>query len=390
MPGQRGRERHQVRHVVDHVRADRDVAHRDLVGEVGPHPVVRREADPAVPGSGLQGPQHRGLGVDGVQVAAGRDDRRGWPHRRRRPRRARGRRAAGRPGRARPAARGSVLPGREHLRREAVGRLRRGGEDLRVDRPGGELVGPLLTAAGRSAGPQVLECLAAGETAELVAVDVDEGAHPVRVGAGVLPERPADRLAQEEVTVVEVGLDGHRRAGGRRSGPWRPTWQITAVRRSHRSSSVAQAARSGGPRPGCASSSGPTRWVATSSTRSHQAPVTSRCRYSGRTSGSRCPAYRRSSRRAPARRTAPRDGRRSSQSASTVACQVARSGSAWVASTSRMITRQPGAVDAVERQGGLHVGLHLRAFWRRRPPSAGAGRRSPEPGPQRRSARRRG
>ena len=66
------------------------------------------------------------------------------------------------------------------------------------------------------------------------------GAHPVRVGPGVVAQRPADRLAQPERRVVDVGLDGVPEQVAGRSRPRWPTWQITAVRRSHRSSSVAQ------------------------------------------------------------------------------------------------------------------------------------------------------
>jgi len=35
-----------------------------------------------------------------------------------------------------------------------------------------------------------------------------ERAYPVRVGLGVLAQRPADRLAEEEVAVLEVRPDG--------------------------------------------------------------------------------------------------------------------------------------------------------------------------------------
>jgi hypothetical protein len=47
----------------------------------------------------------------------------------------------------------------------------------------------------------------AREPADPVAVGGDEPSHPVGVEAGVLAQCPADRLAQEEVAVVEVGLD---------------------------------------------------------------------------------------------------------------------------------------------------------------------------------------
>lgn len=53
---------------------------------------------------------------------------------------------------------------------------------------------------------EVPQRLPAGERGE-AGVLVDEAAHPAGVDAGVLAQRPADRLAQEEVRVVEVGLD---------------------------------------------------------------------------------------------------------------------------------------------------------------------------------------
>ena len=71
VPGQRRHERHQVGHVVDHVRAHDDVAHRDGAGDVGPDPVVRRHRDPALGRRRLESPQHRRLRVDGVQPADG-------------------------------------------------------------------------------------------------------------------------------------------------------------------------------------------------------------------------------------------------------------------------------------------------------------------------------
>jgi hypothetical protein len=62
-----------------------------------------------------------------------------------------------------------------------------------------------LAAVGCSA--EVLEGLAAGERGQ-PGVLVDEAADPPRVDARVLAQGPADRLAQEEVRVVEVALDG--------------------------------------------------------------------------------------------------------------------------------------------------------------------------------------
>ena len=49
----------------------------------------------------------------------------------------------------------------------------------------------------------MLQRLATRQRAEPVAPIGDERAHPVRVGSGVLPEGPADGLAQEEVPVDE-------------------------------------------------------------------------------------------------------------------------------------------------------------------------------------------
>ncbi|GAA3232065.1 hypothetical protein GCM10017691_26360 [Pseudonocardia petroleophila] len=56
---------------------------------------------------------------------------------------------------------------------------------------------------------------------------------------------------------------------------------MTAVRRSQRSGSVAQVRSSGVSGAGWARSSGPIRREAISSVKSHHAPVTIQCRYSG-------------------------------------------------------------------------------------------------------------
>src|SRR4051795_10934393 len=53
---------------------------------------------------------------------------------------------------------------------------------------------------------EVLEGLASRQAGQ-VGVGGDERAHPLRVDAGVVAQRPADRLAAEEVRVVDVGLD---------------------------------------------------------------------------------------------------------------------------------------------------------------------------------------
>src|SRR5690606_7954370 len=51
----------------------------------------------------------------------------------------------------------------------------------------------------------VLERLASAQRAQVVALGI--GAHPVRVHPRDLAQRPADRLADEEVPVTQVGLD---------------------------------------------------------------------------------------------------------------------------------------------------------------------------------------
>ena len=66
---QRCHEGDRVADVVEDVCADDDVTHRHLVGDVGPRSLVRRDGDPTVARRLLEGPQHRGLRVDGVQVA---------------------------------------------------------------------------------------------------------------------------------------------------------------------------------------------------------------------------------------------------------------------------------------------------------------------------------
>jgi len=42
----------------------------------------------------------------------------------------------------------------------------------------------------------------------------DEAAHPVRIGLGVLAQRPPDRLAQEELSLAGGPIDGQRKQGG--------------------------------------------------------------------------------------------------------------------------------------------------------------------------------
>ena len=108
---------------------------------------------------------------------------------------------------------------------------------------------------------QVLQRLPAGQPGQPVAEPVHLGAHPVGVGAGVLAQRPADRLAQPERRVVEVGLDGvaqqvevGRRPGGR-PGRSRRYAAATGPRRS------AQPAHHRGRPPGGAPSTSPTRCV---------------------------------------------------------------------------------------------------------------------------------
>ena len=53
---------------------------------------------------------------------------------------------------------------------------------------------------------QVLEGLASAERGQ-VRMSLDEGAHPVAVRTRVVAQRPADRLADEELRVLLVGLD---------------------------------------------------------------------------------------------------------------------------------------------------------------------------------------
>jgi hypothetical protein len=62
------------------------------------------------------------------------------------------------------------------------------------------------------------------------------------------------------------------------------TWQMMAVRRSQRSQERLQASSVAVIGSGCSASSPATRCVATSSTRSHQAPVTISSSNSGRAS----------------------------------------------------------------------------------------------------------
>ena len=52
----------------------------------------------------------------------------------------------------------------------------------------------------------MLERLAPGETGEPCAEPVDGGAHPLRVGARVLPQGPADRLADPERAAVVLHM----------------------------------------------------------------------------------------------------------------------------------------------------------------------------------------
>ena len=140
--GERGDEGHQVGDVVEHVRADDDVADRDLVGDVGPPPsyvVTGRRGYAAATSSAP-------ASTAGSRPRAG--DRRlapgpGWPrpHPRRRPAGClrRRRAAAGTPC---SGVGLDVLTGGEQSGWEAVRRLRRSGQDLRVDRPSGQLVRP--------------------------------------------------------------------------------------------------------------------------------------------------------------------------------------------------------------------------------------------------------
>ena len=53
---------------------------------------------------------------------------------------------------------------------------------------------------------QVLEGLASAERGQ-VRMSLDEGVHPVAVRTRVVAQRPADRLADEELRVLLVGLD---------------------------------------------------------------------------------------------------------------------------------------------------------------------------------------
>src|SRR5205823_10480203 len=56
---------------------------------------------------------------------------------------------------------------------------------------------------------EVFERLAAGEAGE-IRVFVHKGPYPVRRGLRVLPQRPADPLAQEELGLGDRGFDGSR------------------------------------------------------------------------------------------------------------------------------------------------------------------------------------
>ena len=126
---------------------------------------------------------------------------------------------------------------------------------------------------------QVLERLAPRQPGQPVAEPVHLGTDPVRVGPGVVAQRPADRLAQPERGVVDVASIACRSRSRSVSAGGRPG-------RSRRSAAPTGRRRSPTPGPPASSrsdapaSTSPTRWVAISSTTSHQAPVTTRCRQS--------------------------------------------------------------------------------------------------------------
>ena len=132
----------QVGDVVEHVRGDDDVAHRDAIGDVGPQAVVRRDGDPAATRIGLERRQHRPLAVHRVQVTAGRHQVQTGRPRSRTDVQQGASGAQGRTGTPLQRRWTDVLTGGEQSGWEAVRRLRRSGQDLRVDRPSGQLVRP--------------------------------------------------------------------------------------------------------------------------------------------------------------------------------------------------------------------------------------------------------
>ena len=191
-----------------------------------------------------------------------------------------------------------------------------------------------------------------------VAEPVHLGAHPVRVGPRVLAQRPADRLAQPERRCRRRWPRRRAGAAPRRCRPCgRPG-------RSRRYAAATGPRRSPTPRiTGVAAgrwwrSTSPTRWVATSSTTSHHAPVTTRCRQRSRLAGSSHSRARRCRATAIAAYHSSR-WVASSQSVRTVASHCPRSAGTPVPQQRPQHGLEPRRRQPVVGHRRLHVGLLL-------------------------------